>query len=267
MDSGGDALAIQVRVECRIVVHFHLAVDLELLAAGLKVFQEFGERPGEVGALHAAAGEALGDLLQVSGVGVGALGLFFEMVDAKSHDREAVDRGAGGFGVEARAGLGKDAVRLEQFENRFVDAFDGVVALLVVAIDGALDLRDALIANVGTAGDVFFVPEQVVELVLFADGVEQAGVGIVDRFGMPATYRIAVKLCDLLNEFLSDYWVGGRKHGWARRPGCGRFVGGWVERRAADSRRPRMGAQYGRTSWAAGFGSCGLESPEIGRPR
>ena len=58
--------------------------------------------------------------------------------------------------------------------QRFVDLFDPVVALLVVAVDRPLDRGDAVVGDVGAAGDVFFVPEQEVELVLLADDAEQA---------------------------------------------------------------------------------------------
>ncbi len=136
---------------------------------------------GQVGVLDAAAGESLVDLLAVGLVDVGAGGLLFEMVDAERHDREAVDRGAGRFGVEAGAGLRLDAGGGKGCGERFVEPFDGVVALLVVAVDRPLDLGDALVADVGAAGDVFLVPEEVVVLVLLADGGEEAGVQVLSQ--------------------------------------------------------------------------------------
>ena len=136
------------------------------------------------------------------GVDVVAGGLLFEVVDSQRHDREPVDRAAGRFGVERRAGLRHDAARGERFEQRFVDPFDPVVALLVVAVDRALDRGDALVADVGAAGDVFFVPEQVVELMLLADDGEEAVVGIVDAAVVPAADGVAVQLGDLLDQLL-----------------------------------------------------------------
>ena len=63
----------------------------------------------------------------------------------------------------------------------FIDFFDPVVALLVVAIDRALHGGDACVGDIGAAGDVFFVPQQEIELVLLADGGQQAVVGVVGR--------------------------------------------------------------------------------------
>ena len=57
-------------------------------------------------------------------------------------------------------------------QEKIVDLFNGVVALLVVPVDGALDLGNLFIAHVRAAGDVLFVPEKEVELVLLADGSE-----------------------------------------------------------------------------------------------
>ena len=95
-----------------------------------------------------------------------------------------------------------DAARGKRFEQCFVDPFDRVVALLVVAIDRALDLGDALVADVGAAGDVFLVPEQVVELVLFADDRQESGVRIVHSGVVPAADSVAVQLGDLLDQLL-----------------------------------------------------------------
>src|SRR5262245_9635994 len=83
----GKTGAVEVRVERRVVVHLHLAVDFELLAAGLQVGNQLAQRPGEVGMLDAAAAEPLGDFLLMSGVDVIAGRLLFEVEDAQGHDR------------------------------------------------------------------------------------------------------------------------------------------------------------------------------------
>ena len=131
--------------------------------------------------------------------------LLLEVVDAERHDRQAVDRAAGRFGVQPSAGAREDALVREQFDERFVDLFDPVVALLVVAVDGALDGRDARVGNIGAAGDVFFVPQQEVELMLLADGGEQAGVRVIGRRGVPAFDGRAVQRGDVWNQVV---WVG-----------------------------------------------------------
>ena len=50
--------------------------------------------------------------------------------------------------------------------------------------------------DVGAAGDVFLVPEQVVVLVLLADDGEQVGVGVVGLALVPADDGLAVQLGD-----------------------------------------------------------------------
>ena len=177
---GGFEWAVEIRIERGVVVHLHLAVDFEQLAAGEQVVEQLGERVGQIGVLLAATAEALVDFLAVGEVDVGADRLLFKVIDPQSHDRETVDRGARRFGIEAGADLRNDGRGGEHFDERFVDSFDGVVALLVVAVDGPLDFGDAAIGGVGAAGDVFLVPEQVVELVLLADDGEQAVVGIIE---------------------------------------------------------------------------------------
>ena len=88
----------------------------------------------------------------------------------------------------------------EQLDERFVDFFDPVVALLVVAVDRALHGGDAGVGHIGAAGDVLFVPQQEVELMLLADGGEQAIVGVVGRERVPAGDGRALQLRDLSNQ-------------------------------------------------------------------
>jgi hypothetical protein len=54
-------------------------------------------------------------------------------------------------------------------DQRFVDPLDPVVASLVVTVDGPFDGSDARVLDIGTPRDIFFVPQQKVELMLLAD--------------------------------------------------------------------------------------------------
>jgi len=96
-----------VRIERRVVVHFHLAIDFQYLAAGLDVGQQLGKRPRQIGVLFLAAVEPLVDFGAVRRIHIVAGGLFLEVVDSQGQDRESVDRGAGRFGVESGAGAGQ----------------------------------------------------------------------------------------------------------------------------------------------------------------
>ena len=119
--------------------------------------------------------------------------------------------------------------------ERFVDSLDSVVALLVIAIDRAFDLSDSTFADVGAAGDVFLVPEQVVELMLLADGGQQPFVAVVDLARVPAGDRVAMQIDDLF-----DQGRGGERHEggpWERE------FWGRVELGAADSTGAVLTAQ------------------------
>ena len=85
----------KVGVERWVVVHFHLAIDFQLLAAGPNIVQQFGERMREIGVLSLAAGESLADGGAMGFVGAIAGELFFQVIDPQRHDREAVGRAAG----------------------------------------------------------------------------------------------------------------------------------------------------------------------------
>ena len=70
------------------------------------------------------------------------------------------------FRVDAGIGARQDAIGGQQVDQRFIDLFNPVISLLVVAIDRALDGSDAAVRDIRTAGDVFFVPQQEVVLML-----------------------------------------------------------------------------------------------------
>ncbi len=69
----------------------------------------------------------------------------------------------------------------EQLDERFVDLFNRVVALLVVAVDGTFYCGDALGGREWAASDVFLVPQQKIEAVLFANDGEQTVAHFVAR--------------------------------------------------------------------------------------
>ena len=80
-----------------------------------------------------------------------------------------------------------------------VDLLDGIVALLVVAVDGPFHRGNARVADVGAAGDIFLVPQQKVVPMLLANQVQEIAVGIVDFLPMPQVRGVAVQCGDLLN--------------------------------------------------------------------
>src|SRR5687767_2016292 len=50
---------VEIGIERWVVVHFHLAIDLEDLASAPDVIEQLGKRLGKIGVLQAAAGEPL----------------------------------------------------------------------------------------------------------------------------------------------------------------------------------------------------------------
>ena len=152
-----------------------LAVELEAAAAGEDVGPEGVEAGGEVGALFVQHGEA--GLVALLVFGGGAVELLFGVEDLEREDGEAVDDQAGRLGVERRGGV----VRGRVSRRAMVDLLGEVVAALVEAVDGVLDVGDGVVGGDGVAGGVFAVPEVEVGAVLVEDelveGVGGAGAG------------------------------------------------------------------------------------------
>ena len=152
-------------IEVRVVVHLHLAVELEAPGAALDGVEEGFEAGGEVVALLFEEGETGGVAEAVGFSGGFAVGLDAGVEDSEGEDGEAVDDEAGSFGVKGGFGVLLWEVR----EEPNVDFFHNVVAALVEAVDGALNLGDVGVGGVGIAGFVFLVPEVEVFAVLGGD--------------------------------------------------------------------------------------------------
>jgi len=109
------------------------------------------------------------------------VGLFFGVEDLEREDGEAVDHEAGSFGVER----GGERLVRRGFEEGAVDAFNEVVALLIEAVDVALDGDHGFAGDVRGAGTVFCVPEiEVGAVVLDDEFVERGGGGLEGRGGI-----------------------------------------------------------------------------------
>ena len=99
--------------------------------------------------------------------------LLGHVVILEGEDGETVDHHARCFGVEGDS-FGGGA---ELFDEELVDLLDEVVAGLVVTVDGALGLHDPLGSKVIAAGDVLFVPEEEILLVVGLHQPGEAGMG------------------------------------------------------------------------------------------
>ncbi len=97
--------------------------------------------------------------------------LFIGVVDFQRKDGKPVDDEARSLRVERSVGVLLPC----ELEQKLVDLLDQVVALLIQAVDGVLDLRNAGVGGVRTAGGVFFVPEVEVGQVLRPDERDEVG--------------------------------------------------------------------------------------------
>jgi hypothetical protein len=118
----------------------------------------------------ALAGHAVGF------VHVGALGLLTHGMHLERQDGQPVDHAARGFAVQPRASrhggdrrVGACRSRVHQAQGnqqQFVDPLGGIVASLVVAVDGPLVGGDLGIGHGGAARQIFFGPQQAVVAVV-----------------------------------------------------------------------------------------------------
>jgi hypothetical protein len=169
-----DAVSIDGWVEFGVVVHLHLAVELEAAGAFDDLGEERVETGGEVVALVLKDGKA-GGVAEAMGLGGGiAVGLDVGVEDLEGEDGEAVQDEAGGLGVQRGSGV----LRGKVVDQPLVHLLDEVVAALVEAVDGVFYLGYFSIGGVGDAGLVLFVPELEVFAVVSGDeGVEVGGSG------------------------------------------------------------------------------------------
>ena len=98
-------LFVEDRVQGWVVIHLHLAVELESSVAGEHLLPESAEARGEIVALLVEDGQTGVVALPMRLGGSAALGLFGGVVELQREDRETVEHEAGSFGVERRAAV------------------------------------------------------------------------------------------------------------------------------------------------------------------
>ena len=125
-------VGVEDGIEVGIVVHLHLAVELETAGSGEDFGQRMSRQRARIGALLLEQGEAGEVFAAMLGRGGGAVGLLGGVVDLERQDREAVDHEAGGFGVQGSGFV----LRTGGGEQEVVDGFDEIVAALVEGVDG-----------------------------------------------------------------------------------------------------------------------------------
>ena len=193
----GGAVSIDGGVEFGVVVHLHLAVELEASGTIDDLGEESVETVGKVVALVLEDGEA-GGVADAMGLGGGVtVSLDMGVEDLEREDGEAVEDEAGSLRVQRGSGV----LRGKVDEQPLVHLLDEVVASLVEAVDGVLDMGDLGVGGVGDAGLVFFVPQVEVFAVVGGDeGMEVGGSGDGGRLGLqrkvPEGVEVGVKTND-----------------------------------------------------------------------
>jgi hypothetical protein len=110
-------LRVEDGIELRVVVHLHLAIDLEAPFAGEDLVPKLVEAIREVAALLFEDHEAV-MVAEAVGVGGGlALGLFAGVVDLQGEDGEAVDDEAGGLSGAEQFWLGRAQSRVSSMRS------------------------------------------------------------------------------------------------------------------------------------------------------
>lgn len=181
--SGAGCGAVDGGVQGGVVVHLELTVDFEAAAAFEYVGPEAVEAEDEVFALLFEEEQAVAVAVLMAGGGIGAPDLLLGVVELEGEDGEAVDHEARALGVQFGQGGGQ-AGGFERLEQQGVAALGEVVAVLVIAVDGALDLGQIMVGGVRGTGAVFGVPEVEVGTMLREHQIEEIGAEDVMRVGI-----------------------------------------------------------------------------------
>lgn len=96
--------------------------------------------------------------------GIAPIGLFPHVKNFQRKDGQSADHRAGRFAVET--GIRRGPAEFDVRQQRFVDAFDGIIALLVVFIDEPFASGDFCRFDIGASRLAFRVPQQGIEAVI-----------------------------------------------------------------------------------------------------
>ena len=97
---------VDLRIQRRIVVHLHLAIGFVLFPASEDVVQQLLERPGQIGVLLFAQGDATQLLFADARRRHRSFQLLTIVIQPQRHDREPIDRAARRLGVDRRLAAG-----------------------------------------------------------------------------------------------------------------------------------------------------------------
>jgi hypothetical protein len=156
----GQECAIKLGVERRVVVHLHLAESMEGAESVKNLPQQRVERSHELLPLKIEDPETGGRAGPVLPAGGGPPSLLEHVVSPQLQNGKPVEGGCGGLGGSECPGRGGYLPFGQNLGEEIVHGLDGVVARLVVAIDGSLHRRHRRVAGGGRPSQIFLVPEE-----------------------------------------------------------------------------------------------------------
>ena len=164
--------AIDYRVQCGIVVHLHLPIELDAAFSSEHLLPQPVEAANQVGLLIGQNVKALAIAIGVARRSILANHLLLCVKQLERQDGETVDDEAGSFRVQFGT-RGRQRPGVEPLHQQPVARLSEIVAALVDAIDGVLHVGDVVITGAGSPGLVLFVPQLKVSEVLFNHPVEK----------------------------------------------------------------------------------------------
>ena len=175
-------------------------IDLQYFPSDKEVFEQLFQRYGQVPMLFDTASQTLLRVRAVLFGGIASMNLFVHMVNTQRHNRQPVNGTARRFRVQRSVRMRFNAIMSKNADDGLVEFFDVVVPLLIQTVDAPFDPCDFRIGNVGTAGDVLFVPEVVVPAMLFAGQFQEIGRQFaIGSLLMPKLHRVPVKVGNRFN--------------------------------------------------------------------
>ncbi len=182
--------SIEDRVQLWIVIHLHLTVETKAAAAGKNLRPKLIQAPGEIVALLDQHREPVAIALAMLFCSRLPMRLLGGVKDLQGQDGEAVDDQSGRLRVE-RGGC---ILLTREPQQVLIDLFDQIVALLVEAVDGVLDLGDRVVGGVRAAGVVLLVPKIEVGAMLGQDqGVQVLRRRDRERIMVPGVIGIVMR--------------------------------------------------------------------------
>ena len=187
-------LSIEYGVECGVVVHLHLAIDLHILTTSLNILDQLLDSGREIGLLLYENIELRLTSSAVLLVNIVTLDLGTHMVYFECEDRQTVDSPRGGLGVASGVCCGTDIfVLIEQLR---VDILHHIATHLIRVVDTAFEVQSVNGIDVGVADNILEVPLYGIDPIFVVEQEFERAllIGVLDR-GVYVVVAVVVVDC------------------------------------------------------------------------